>query len=312
MRRSPTSTATSCGSRAARAAAPRRGRRRATPAPLSARWTTSSRPAPASLVVAALEGGTEPEQLGREIAERYRAMPRRARPVVVVADDFHRCDPHSLALLVFLAHHNHTFDVSYVLSCPADALPPGAADLRRVSSSAGSRWKTPGARLDGWTSRRVAVPVVDTLVALTDGNPLLLREVAEHLDVDQLEGRRTLPVRLVVPDEEPRPGRPRPGPAHRPRAPGGGLLHLWAAPCRRSCSTASVEPEALTSLLDRAPGRGGARRLPDDDRRPRLARRGPARARGPPGARAGAQPGLVRARPRAERPARPRRHRPGS
>ena len=149
------------------------------------------------LVAAAVEDGLEPEELGRRITERYRAMPERSRPVVVVADDFHRCDLHSLALLVFLAHHNHTFDVSYVLSCPDEALPPGAGDLERLRLG-GLGADEAREALTGWTGQRLAAPVAAALTRLTDGNPLLLREVAAHLDADRLEGARALPSRLSV------------------------------------------------------------------------------------------------------------------
>ncbi|GAB2597815.1 helix-turn-helix transcriptional regulator [Microlunatus antarcticus] len=149
------------------------------------------------LVASAVEDGLDPEELGRRITERYRAMPERSRPVVVVADDFHRCDPQSLALLVFLAHHNHTFDVSYVLSCPDEAFPPGAADLERLRLGGLGAAEAREA-LAGWTGRQVAAPVAEALARLTDGNPLLLREVAAHLDPDRLEGSRTLPFRLAV------------------------------------------------------------------------------------------------------------------
>lgn len=149
------------------------------------------------LVAEAVLHGTEPEEVGRQITERYLAMSPRDRPVVVVADDFHRCDAQSLALLVFLAHRNHTFDVSYVLSCPDDALPAGVVDLERLELGG----LDPGdaqVALTGWTGAAVAAPVAATLATLTDGNPALLREVAGRLATEQLEGRRTLPARLTA------------------------------------------------------------------------------------------------------------------
>ena len=147
------------------------------------------------LVEQALADGLPPAELGRLLAERYRTMPRRERPVVVVADDFHRCDPYSLQLLAFLAHRNHTFDVSYLLTCPDHDVPDGFADLDRLELD-GLPVDEVRESLSRWTGTAVAVPVAAALTTLTDGNPLLLREVGAALTIDQLEGRRTLPVRV--------------------------------------------------------------------------------------------------------------------
>ncbi len=149
------------------------------------------------LAAGAVQEGLAPAEVGRLVAERYRTPPRRARPAVVVADDLHRCDPYSLELLVFLAHRNHTFDVSYVLGCLDDELPDGLLDLDRVELRG---LDAPAAReaLSAWSGHLVALPVADLLVSRTDGNPLLLREAAAHLGPEQLEGRRALPVRLTA------------------------------------------------------------------------------------------------------------------
>ncbi|GAA3580257.1 LuxR family transcriptional regulator [Microlunatus spumicola] len=149
------------------------------------------------IVTRGVQDGVAPNELGRQMTERYRAMPHRDRPVVVVADDFHRCDPFSLELLVFLAHRNHTFDVSYVLACPDHALPDDARDLDRLDLDGLGSEQTRVA-LGAWTGFAVPAPVAGDLRHRTDGNPLVLREAAEHLDREQLEGRRALPVRLTA------------------------------------------------------------------------------------------------------------------
>lgn len=150
------------------------------------------------LVAETLAGRLQPDELGRRMAALYRSLPRRPGPVVLVADDIHRCDASSLALLVFLAHVNHTFDVSYLLTCPDDALPEAARDLPRLVLDP-LREAAAREALQAWTGQPVATEVAGALAHLTDGNPRVLREVAGQLDPEQLAGRRSLPVRLPVP-----------------------------------------------------------------------------------------------------------------
>lgn len=147
------------------------------------------------LVDDAARGELSPAELGLLLAESYRSMPRRPRPVVVVGDDFQAADAESLELLLFLAHRNQTFDVSYVLACPDDDLPDAAADLPRVELGGLDQVAARDA-LAGWTGCDVTSPVAAVLTAATDGVPLLLREVGGQLSADQLEGRRALPTPL--------------------------------------------------------------------------------------------------------------------
>ena len=260
------------------------------------------------LVEQALTEGLPPSELGRLVAERYRAMPHRERPVVVVADDLHRCDPYSLELLAFLAHRNHTFDVSYLLTCPDHDLPDGVADLDRLELD-GLPVDDAREALSGWTGATVAVPVAEALTALTDGNPFLLREVGGVLTSEQLEGRRTLPVRVAASAASLAAVEP--------------VLDGLAPDELRALACFALGPRLPTVVLDRVAGAGAPGALldrhlveafpgglPGDARtalgwlaEARLGAVGPAR----PGRRAGRR--VVRPGPRAGRPARHRRRR---
>ena len=149
------------------------------------------------VVARALAGQTSTVEVARAFARHYQSLPPRPGAVVLVAEDVHRFDPQSLAVLLLLAHVNHTFDMSYVLTCPTAALPEDALDLDRVELGP---LDADAAReaLRSWTGRPVGADVAALLARLAEGNPRLLREAAGQLGPEQLGGRRTLPLRLPL------------------------------------------------------------------------------------------------------------------
>lgn len=149
------------------------------------------------VVARALAGEASTVEVARAFARHYQSLPPRSGAVVLVAEDVHRFDPQSLAVLLLLAHVNHTFDMSYVLTCPTAALPEDALDLDRVQLGPLDGDAVREA-LRSWTHRPVGTDVAAELARLTDGNPRLVREAAGQLGPAQLEGRRTLPLRLPL------------------------------------------------------------------------------------------------------------------
>ncbi|SDU85163.1 regulatory protein, luxR family [Microlunatus sagamiharensis] len=149
------------------------------------------------VVARALAGESSTVEVARAFARHYQSLPPRPGAVVLVAEDVHRFDPQSRAVLLLLAHVNHTFDMSYVLTCPTRALPEDALDLDRVQLGPLDAGATREA-LHAWTGRPVGTDVAAELARLTDGNPRLLREIAGQVGPEQLEGRRTLPLRLPL------------------------------------------------------------------------------------------------------------------
>lgn len=135
-------------------------------------------------------------EVGQHLIAALTALPARESPAVVVVDDADRCDEFSADLLACLIRRNHLFDVSYILSC-LDPPPLIFDDVEQLPLPRLRAEQAQGC-LSSWRTCDVSVDIGAAVADLSDGNPLVLRELADLLTEGQLSGDEALPLSLPI------------------------------------------------------------------------------------------------------------------
>ena len=120
------------------------------------------------------------------------------QPLIWLVDDAHWLDRESVEVLGFVGRRLHA-DRTGLLFCAREAS-PGLAALAGLPTRQVSGLEPAAARalLAATVSGPLNARVAARIIRETGGNPLALRELAQHLTPDQLAGRSPLPERLPV------------------------------------------------------------------------------------------------------------------
>lgn len=152
--------------------------------------------APAASIGHATTSSSSPVELGQRLVAALVELPPRDTSAVVVVDDLDQSDTESSALVAHLARRNDLFGVPYIISCryPPPTTLDGLEFLHLSGLDAGDAREC----LLHWRSVEVPAQVGAVLANLSNGNPMILKELAESLTVEQLVGDAAMPLQLRV------------------------------------------------------------------------------------------------------------------
>jgi len=138
-----------------------------------------------------------PVEVARTLISLMRTLPPREHATVVIFQDIHLYDEHTLQALAFFARQNHLYDQAYLMTARSGF---ELASFQGVDQLRLGPLPDQAAReaLSHWADMIVPLSVAVSLNAASGGIPLILREIAATLCPAQLRGDFALPVLPTV------------------------------------------------------------------------------------------------------------------